>query len=263
MKAIIPAAGNGVRMRAITNSGPKELLEINGYPLIHHAVLECVISEINEIIIVIKKDKKSIIEYFQKLKLTNIVNPDLLTNKIRNNEVNINFIIQEESNGSGGAVLAARELIKEEDLIVIFPDVYVQSERPNILEMLDLLEKYDCSIISVDSIDRNEIDRYGVTITTDKNDDYYIIEDILEKPSFKLGDEFYHGIIGRYVLKNEIFNILEKIGKNIKNEIDLSQGLITLEKKVAKVIKGRHFECGSISPYKESLKYISEKGSHK
>jgi UTP--glucose-1-phosphate uridylyltransferase len=261
MKAIIPSSGNGTRMRPLTHSRPKELVEINNKPLIHHAVVECIKSKIDEIVIVIKKDKTSIEEYFNELKKSKGDHTDFLSNKLLNNEVEISFVIQEEANGSGGAILAAKEIIKDDDLVIIFPDVYVEEENPNILDMLNLSEKHDCSVIMVDSINKNEIDRYGVTINTGKYSDHYFIEEIIEKPSFIPHSDVFHGIIGRYVLKNEIISVLETLDKNVKNEIDLTQGLITLEKKIAKVITGKHFECGSIDSYKESLRTIERKGS--
>ncbi|HHB1651112.1 sugar phosphate nucleotidyltransferase [Bacillus sp. TE8-1] len=263
MKAIIPSSGNGTRMRPLTHLSPKEMMEINNKPLIYHAVVECVKSKINEIIIVIKKDKLSIKEYFEEIKNSNEAHPDFLFNKILNNEVEISFVIQEEANGSGGAILAAKEIIKDEDFVVIFPDVYVQEESPNILDMIELSEKYNSYIIMVDLINKNEIDRYGVTINTDKSSNHYFIEEIIEKPSFMPDSEVFHGIIGRYVLKNEFISVLEQLDKNMKNEIDLTQGLITLEKKIAKVVKGKHFECGSINSYKESLRIMDKKRSLK
>jgi UTP--glucose-1-phosphate uridylyltransferase len=64
-KAIIPAAGLGTRFLPVTRSIPKEMLPIIDVPALQLIVEEAVNSGIEEIIIVISRQKLSIKKYFE------------------------------------------------------------------------------------------------------------------------------------------------------------------------------------------------------
>ena len=63
MKAVILAAGEGKRMRPITNDVPKPMIEILGKPLLEHT-LSKLPEEIDGVILVVKYLSDSIREYF-------------------------------------------------------------------------------------------------------------------------------------------------------------------------------------------------------
>ena len=65
-QAIIPLAGQGTRLLPFTSVLPKELMPINGKPVIEYILDECIKSGINEIILIISKKKQTIKEYFHK-----------------------------------------------------------------------------------------------------------------------------------------------------------------------------------------------------
>ncbi len=63
-KAVIPAAGYGTRFLPATKAMPKEMLPIVDKPIIQYVVEEAVASGIEEIIIVIGWNKRSIEDHF-------------------------------------------------------------------------------------------------------------------------------------------------------------------------------------------------------
>ena len=65
-QAIIPLAGLGTRLLPLTSVIPKELLPINGRPGLEYILDECLDAGINEIILVISKNKSMIENYFNK-----------------------------------------------------------------------------------------------------------------------------------------------------------------------------------------------------
>ena len=99
-KAIIPAGGLGTRWLPITKSIPKELIPINLKPMIQYAVEEAVSSGIKEILIVIRKDKEIIIDYFKGKADKKIINRKELKNlkKITEN-CKISFTYQKNPTG--------------------------------------------------------------------------------------------------------------------------------------------------------------------
>ena len=63
MKAVIPCAGEGVRMRPLTLRTPKQLLEVGGKPILVH-IFENLPDEIDEVILVVGYLGDKIREYF-------------------------------------------------------------------------------------------------------------------------------------------------------------------------------------------------------
>ena len=63
-KAIIPAAGLGTRFLPATKAQPKEMLPIVDKPTIQYIIEEAVASEIEDIIVVTGRNKRSIEDHF-------------------------------------------------------------------------------------------------------------------------------------------------------------------------------------------------------
>ena len=59
-QAIIPLAGLGTRLLPITSVIPKELLPINGKPVLEYILEECVEAGIKKVIFIISDKKKNI-----------------------------------------------------------------------------------------------------------------------------------------------------------------------------------------------------------
>ena len=246
MKAVIPASGDGTRMASLMNGKPKELAEINGEPIIRYAIEECVRCGIKDVVIIISEKKKELIQYI------NDVIP-----YYKDRGLYINTVYQHQKNGSGGAVLSARSYIGNDDFCVLFPDVFIYENNSNLREMINVFDNTKISVILVDKISVNELERYGITASDSIENGFYNVELMLEKPLYAPDTEFYHGIVGRYVFPNSFIDELEKLGVNDKNEIDLSEALIKVQK-IAFILKGKHFECGSVSSYLDSVDKIKE-----
>ena len=63
-QAIIPLAGQGTRLLPLTSVLPKELMPINGKPVIEYILDECIEAGIKEFIFIISTKKKMIKKYF-------------------------------------------------------------------------------------------------------------------------------------------------------------------------------------------------------
>ena len=82
MKAVILAAGEGIRLRPITYSRPKPMIPLLGKPLLEHIILGLNSIGINHILIIVGYKQEIIKEYFKKAAL--------------NLNIKIDYIIQEE-----------------------------------------------------------------------------------------------------------------------------------------------------------------------
>jgi len=256
-KAVIPAAGLGIRFLPATKSQPKEMLPIIDKPIIHFVVEELVKSGIDDITIITGRGKRALEDYFDYTpELENHLRQsgqlDLLKSveEILNN-TSIHFIRQREPKGLGDAILYAEKHIGNEPFVVALGDTIVFSETPLTKQLIDTFYKYNTSILAVEEIPNEEISSYGVIDGDMINDDIFVVKDLVEKPK---PHEAPSNIcmIGRYILTPDIFDCLKQTKPGHKNEIQLTDALkILLEKQNihALKIKGKWYDIGDKSDY--------------
>ncbi|MDA3815623.1 MAG: nucleotidyltransferase family protein, partial [Patescibacteria group bacterium] len=111
MKAVILAAGEGTRLRPLTNDTPKAMIKLAGKPIVQHA-LENLPEEINEIIFVVNYKKEQIINYFGE----------------SFGDKKITYVEQDSLNGSAGAVDLCRNLIDSKFLVLMGDNIYSKKD---------------------------------------------------------------------------------------------------------------------------------------
>uniref|UniRef100_A0A7C3RW46 UTP--glucose-1-phosphate uridylyltransferase n=1 Tax=Dictyoglomus thermophilum TaxID=14 RepID=A0A7C3RW46_DICTH len=252
-KAVFPAAGLGTRFLPATKAQPKEMLPVVDKPIIQYAVEEAVNSGIEEIIIVTGRNKRAIedhfdisfeLEYFLQKK----GDLDLLRQVREISELGtVYYIRQKEPLGLGHAVLVTKALVKDEPFAVILSDDLIVSNIPCIKQMIEIYERYKCSIVAVERVPRNEVKNYGIISGREIEEGIYQVTDLVEKPSVEEAPSNL-AIVGRYILTPEIFNMLEKVRPGRGGEIQLTDGLkLLLEKEAiyAYEFKGKRYDTGS------------------
>ena len=251
-KAIIPAAGLGTRFLPATKAQPKEMLPIVDKPTLQYIIEEAIASGIEEILIITGRNKKSIEDHFDKsieleLELEKSGKTEMLE-MVRHisDMINIQYIRQKEPRGLGHAILCAKSFIGDEPFAVILGDDIVDSKTPCLKQLLDIYYEYNTTIIGVQKIDRNDINKYGIIQGKYIDENIHLIKDLVEKPDIESAPSNI-AILGRYILKPDIFKILEnqKPGKN--NEIQLTDALKTLcetQAMYAYEFEGKRYDVG-------------------
>lgn len=97
MKAVIMAAGQGVRLKPLTNTRPKVMLPVAGKPILWHILQEVKKAGITEAIIIVRYLKEQIIDYF----------------KTHDPGIKLTFVEQGAKNGTGAAILTAEKQIQD------------------------------------------------------------------------------------------------------------------------------------------------------
>jgi UTP--glucose-1-phosphate uridylyltransferase len=238
-KAVIPVAGLGTRFLPATKTVPKELLPIVDIPSIQYVVQEAVDAGIREIIFVTGRNKDSIEDHFDEApELEQVLAErgqtemvDMLRRIAEMTEVV--SVRQKKPLGLGHAVLCARDLVGEEPFAVMLADDLIDGGIPCIRQLLDIFEETGESVVALMEVPRDEVYRYGVIKGQEIKAHLYQVEATVEKPAVKDAPSNM-AIIGRYILRPEIFTILEKLPAGRGGEIQLTDALAQLvqERKV-------------------------------
>ncbi len=229
-KAVIPAAGFGTRFLPATKATPKEMLTIVDKPAIHYNVEELVEAGIEDILIIIGRNKEEIANYFDR-------SPELehflkengkdelyeLTQRI-SNMANIHYVRQKDAKGLGHAVLCAKTFVGNEPFALLLGDDLVYSSTPCIKQLADVYEKYESTIIGVQTVEKNQVNKYGIIDGIKVDDKLYEVNDLVEKPSIEEAPSNV-AIMGRYILTPDIFELIERTPPGKNNEIQLTDAL--------------------------------------
>jgi UTP--glucose-1-phosphate uridylyltransferase len=238
-KAVIPVAGLGTRFLPATKAVPKELLPIVDIPSIQYVVQEAVDAGFQEIIFVTGRGKDGIEDHFDEApELEQILAERGQTETVamlrRIAEMTeVVSVRQKKPLGLGHAVLCARDLVGDEPFAVMLADDLIDGETPCIRQLLEIFEEKNESVIALMQVPQDEVQRYGVIKGKEIKQRLYQIEATVEKPPVKEAPSRM-AIIGRYVLRPEIFAVLEKLPPGKGGEIQLTDGLAQLvrERKV-------------------------------
>ena len=251
-KAVIPVAGLGTRFLPATKTVPKELLPIVDIPSIQYVVQEAVDAGIQEIIFVTGRGKDGIEDHFDEApELEQILAERGQTDTLQQlrriaGMTEVVSVRQKKPLGLGHAVLCARDLVGDEPFAVMLADDLIDSAKPCIRQLLEIFEQYDESVIALMEVPQDEVHRYGVIKGRLLNPGLYQIEATVEKPPVKDAPSRI-AIIGRYILRPELFQILENLPPGKGGEIQLTDGLSQLvrERQVyGCVFQGDRYDIG-------------------
>lgn len=237
-KAVIIAAGRGTRFLPMTRSQPKEMLPLVDKPIIQYSVEEAISSGIEQIIIVTARGKQAIDDYFDNcFELEHFLEQQGDMERLRRMQelsrmVDISYIRQKEQLGLGHAVLTARNLVGREPFAVILPDDIVDSDVPSLKSMIDVYEKYGAGVIAVERVSDEDTRKYGIIEPEQVSDSVYRILSLVEKPEPAQAPSRL-GIVGRYILPPEIFDVLAVTPPGKGGEIQVTDALQLLLKEQA------------------------------
>ena len=253
-KAIIPAAGLGTRFLPATKAQPKEMLPIVDKPTIQYIVEEAVASGIEEIIIIIGRGKRSIEDHFDKsyeledalLKKNKL---DILE-EVQNisSLAKIYYVRQKEALGLGHAILCAKSFIGNEPFAVLLGDDIVMSEIPCLKQIINVFEYCNSSVVAIQNVADNDVSKYGIIKPKGANlePNLFYIDSLVEKPSKDEAPSNY-AIMGRYVLRPEIFEVLAKQTAGHGGELQLTDAINELNKRQAVLaynFEGKRYDIG-------------------
>ena len=147
------------------------------------------------------------------------------------NLVNIYYVRQKEAKGLGHAILCAKSFIGNEPFAILLGDDIVMSETPCLKQIINVFEYCNSSVIAVQEVPDSDVHKYGIVKPKGANVDpnLFYIDSLIEKPKRDVAPSRY-AIMGRYVLRPEIFNILNQTSSWTWGELQLTDAINELNK---------------------------------
>ena len=267
-QAIIPLAGLGTRLLPLTSVLPKELLPINGKPVLEYILDECVDAGIKEIIFIISTKKKIIKKYFyndnffkkiiKKKKKDKGLQYEY--SKIKKFKKIIKFVYQNTPRGTGDAVLQCQKFIKSKHFLMLLPDDLIIKNNCS-RELIKLHKRYKSSVIASKKVKTKDVSRWGIFKLKKISKSNFLIKDVIEKPSIRSAPSNY-AVIGRYILPASIFKILQNQKSGQNREIHITDAIRTLihqnNKFIGHVFAGKYLDCGTMHGYTKASAEISK-----
>lgn len=258
-KAIIPAAGLGTRFLPATKAQPKEMLPIVDKPAIQFIIEEAIASDIEEILVITGRNKRSIEDHFDRsleleMQLKAKGNYEMLKTIEKISSITLHFIRQKEARGLGHAVLCAKQFVGDEPFAVLLGDDLVDANVPCLAQLIKAYDDLGGSIIGVQKVPHSQVCNYGIVDPIRVKDNVWLAKNLIEKPPLDEAPSNL-AVLGRYILQPEIFHILEHTKPGAGNEIQLTDAiceLSTKQKVYAYNFSGRRYDIGDKEGFLEA-----------
>lgn len=220
MKAIIPVAGAGTKLRPHTYTQPKALIPIAGKTILSFIVDQLREAGIHEFIFIVGYLGEKIQDYVKQ------TYPDLTTY----------FVFQNERQGTGHAIELTRNIVQDDEVFVALGDTICEYD-------VQAMVNSPYSMLGIKKVDDPR--HFGVATI----DEHGFIEQVVEKPAIPKSNM---ALVGLYKIKETqfLFECIHHIfSQNIRSfgEYNLTDALDCMIKRGAKfqALKVKNwFDCG-------------------
>lgn len=221
MKAVIPVAGMGSRLRPHTHTQPKSLLPVADNTILGHIIDRLLAAGIQDFVFIIgylgEKIERYVCQRYPQLKAE--------------------FVVQEPREGLGHALWVARHTYEhDESILIILGDAIVDTDLQPILDA-------PYSVLGVKKVEKPSL--FGVTeVGTDE-----VVVKLVEKPKIPKSN---FALVGLYKVANPQ-KLIESLGYIIKEDLrtlgeyHLTDALMHMIRNGEKMVKwnvDQWFDCG-------------------
>lgn len=267
-KCLFPVAGYGTRFLPATKSMPKEMLPIVNKPLVQYGVEEAIEAGLKEIALVTGRGKRAIADHFDiSYELESQIagtSKERYLDCIRNVLDKGTFMMtrQRQMKGLGHAILTGECLIGDEAFgVILSDDLCLNHDDEGVMaQMVKLYNQFRCSIVAIQEVPLEDIEKYGVIAGEEMGDGLYRVSSMVEKPKPEDAPTNM-AVIGRYILTPDIFDILRETPPGKNGEVQLTDALMTQAQNgcvLAYKFRGKRFDCGSVPGFIEATNYVYE-----
>jgi glucose-1-phosphate thymidylyltransferase len=199
MDAVVLAAGEGTRLRPLTEDKPKGMVEVNGDPILTHCFERLVELGADQLVVVVGYKKEKIIQYYDD----------------EFEGVPITYTHQREQNGLAHALLTTEEHV-EDDFMLMLGDNIFDANLEDVVQRHS--EQRTDAAFLVEEVPWDEATRYGVCDTNK----YGEIVEVVEKPDDPPSNLVMTGF---YTFTPAIFHACHLVQPSNRNEYELSDAI--------------------------------------
>jgi UDP-N-acetylglucosamine diphosphorylase/glucosamine-1-phosphate N-acetyltransferase len=204
LKAVVLAAGEGVRLQPITATRPKHLIKVGGKPILEYSLEALKASGLTDVVVVTHYMGDAIRQFFGDGKRLGL---------------KIVYVEQAEMLGTGNAVSVAEPYI-EGDFVLLYGDLLFAPEA--LADALSLFEEEKpAAVMCVVPVDKPE--SYGAVEVAAGS----VVKRIVEKPAAADAPSNLANA-GIYVFSEEVFEKLRQTKASVRGEWELTDALSLL-----------------------------------
>lgn len=237
MKAVIPVAGVGSKLRPHTHTQPKPLIPVAGKPILGHIIDNLLEAGVKKQVFIIGYLREKIQEYVETH---------------YSDKIEMDFVVQEPRKGLAHAIWTSRESIRDcEEIMILLGDTIFDKDTRRILEM-------DGAVLAVHPVDDPR--EFGIAML----DEQRYVKKLTEKPDIPTSNL---ALVGLYKIDHipvliEVLEELMKTGIREEEEYSLTDALMMM---IGKGVKFRThqvenwFDCGRKQSLLETNRILLER----
>ncbi|UHH26561.1 UTP--glucose-1-phosphate uridylyltransferase AglF [Halobacterium noricense] len=199
MKAVVLAAGEGTRLRPLTEDKPKGMVEINGKPILTHCFEQLAALGADGLVVVVGYRKQDIIEHYGD----------------EFEGIPITYAHQREQKGLAHALLQVEDDI-DDDFMLMLGDNIFQANLEDVVRRQQE-DRADAAFL-VEEVEWDEASRYGVCDTNK----YGEVTDVVEKPDDPPSNLVMTGF---YTFSPAIFHACHLVQPSNRGEYEISEAI--------------------------------------
>lgn len=230
MQAVILAAGKGTRIFPLAQNKPKPLIRVANKPVLQHN-LDQLLGLVEEAIIIVGYKKDMIIQHFGDAYKS----------------IKITYVVQEQQQGTGQAVLLAEPFIKEKFLVINGDDLFSRRD-------LEAVSRYDAALLVKYKDDPSA---FGAVVI-----EQGLVKDVVEK-SKQIVSHFVS--TGLYCFPSDIFSLLRNLKPSVRGEYELTDAVKELaqrQKMYAEEVQGYWIPVGYPWQILDATQQLLEEQDH-
>jgi glucose-1-phosphate thymidylyltransferase len=227
MQAVVLAAGEGTRLRPLTEDKPKGMVDVAGKPILTHCFEQLVDLGADELIVVVGYRKQDIISHYG----------DAF------GDVPITYTHQREQKGLAHALLTVEDHVDDDFMLMLGDNVFDANLGDVVNRQRE--DRADAAFL-VEEVPWEEASRYGVCVTND----YGEITEVVEKPDDPPSNLVMTGF---YTFTPAIFHACHLVQPSNRGEYEISEAIDLL------IRSGRTIDAIGIEGWRLDIGYPEDR----